>query len=241
MGIFYLAWPLDTLGYEIDERAEEPSGRVANTTRRLTTRRSAAYPATFLPLVAGGTFIVRKGGQLDWTRRPMKVPGLCRMLAECEKTPAGALGFISKFGFLHRADAKEQLVDEVYSAIDQARWLHEAVEQKEWRQISEALAQAGQTGLSHHGGVGRLGVLFNLPPGTERPELRFAPASLLEAAYIQILDDAASGADLKRCKSPACDKYFRRGAGTNHRTTAEYCSTSCRTRHAYLRRIGRAK
>jgi hypothetical protein len=175
--------------------------------------------------------IVRKGGRL-LTWKPFKTDGLCRRIAQFEDTPAGALQFVARHGFMFRANTRSESAALICSHIQIARVLVRAADARDWTKITGWLEKAYKGGR----GVGRLGVVFETAADTSRPALHLRPANLWEAAVVQLLEEISSGRPLKHCKRPGCPEWFTYGPGTDHRETALYCSSKCQNAHTYMKR-----
>ena len=182
----------------------------------------------------GEDFIVGNGGELDHTE-PFKIPGLCRRLAACEKTPDGALGFVSTYGPLFGPVSDR--VANVINAIGIAQDLYTMAHLKQWNSIAGLLEESMLADkLSRTGGVGRLSVVFAVGSEKQRPQLNLVPSTLFDAALVQLLEEISSERPLRKCKRPGCPEWFTYGPGTKHRETAFYCSSKCQKAHEYQRR-----
>lgn len=209
MVAFSLFWPLDLDGYRIEKRpAKKGKGR------------------SLLWEAGGGTFIVRNGGRLDVSRDRLKMDGLYRCLAESKPTAAGALDFVSRYGFLSSSGAKEERVDSIVHEINVVRSVLATTERNDWSTLErwvEVNARAFRLGLTLKQSSG------------DRPTLFFKINTLREAIYFQLLADVTGGAKLKKCARPGCPNWFKYGPGTKHRETAIYCSPTCQKAHAYMK------
>ena len=233
MPLFHLDWPI----YR-DYRIEEP----AKPKKHMRTVPGLPHQveSSGALLLAGdlGPSIVRKGNSFD-VRQPLKLPGLCRKMAEYPKTPEGALKLVSTYGFLFSRNARSERVSDICGAIETARDLVAATDAKEWQRIADWLARAGSSNEHFiHGGIGKLGVQLSIPDGEARPDLRLRPANLYHAALVQLFEEVSSGRPLRPCKRPGCSEWFTYGPGTVRRETARYCSTRCKDAHTYLKRKG---
>lgn len=205
-------------GYRIDERPEE-HGNPAVSTRDDTRWFEVS------------DLYIERTGKLHETT-PLGHDGLWRELADC-RNPMQALAFVSRWGFLQRANAKREAVGAVLARAEMLRRLAANAERQEWREISRNLADHADGPLN---GIGKLAVIFEYREGMERPELRFQPRDLGEAIHVQALMDISGNATLRKCFNPACPAWFRYGPGTEHRETAKYCSSKCQGAHAYAKR-----
>ena len=222
MAQFQLDWYVDVSGYRIEDPQEpEPT--------KFEDRRATLLDG------GGGPLIVPNGGRLNRID-PFKFDGLYRRLAETPKSPEGALGFVRCFGFLHEAKAKDEPLFLTMEAIDSVRALLEVRRKQDWDWLARWLHTAGQdSGLFVHGGVGRIGVILRHDKGMQLPELHFRPGSLLGAIYVQFLMDVTGAVDLRKCRRPGCNEWFKYGPGTKHRDTARYHSAACQKSHAYMK------
>ena len=124
------------------------------------------------------------------------------------------------------------------------RNLVNAIDKKRWSALTEYLDGAGSDSGMQIGGIGRLGAVFDWREGMELPELYYRPGSLLNAIYLQALQDASGGAELQRCDRPGCPKYFKVGPGTGRprlNRGVAYCNPTCQKAHAYMKKKGASK
>ncbi len=242
---FHFDWPVCVNGYRVDDpKAKPPEGAVftAGPGWRVPKERQSAPKRSGSLLLTGdtGARIVRSSSKLDY-RPPLKDHHVCRELADCPKTPEGACGFVSRFGFLLKPKAPAEYLDDIYAAIDTAKDMVRLVNAKDWDALSYWLDVRAK---DWPGGFGKLALTFAPPecpwlPGSfigtsERPTLRLRPGNLFHAAVVQLLDEI--GQPLRRCKRPGCPEYFTFGSGTGRRETARYCSTRCKDAHTYMKR-----
>jgi hypothetical protein len=78
--------------------------------------------------------------------------------------------------------------------------------------------------------------LLSHEPGT-RPALILRPRTLLNAMHLQMATSVASGGSVRACAQ--CGEWFEAGSSNARRSIAIFCSTRCKNRHNYLRRIGK--
>src|SRR5262249_35479431 len=71
------------------------------------------------------------------------------------------------------------------------------------------------------------------------PQLRFLPSSLLDALWLQVVQELAGGATVRQCRH--CGRWFETGAGTGRRLDATFCSDQHRIDYNSLRRSRRGK
>ena len=87
----------------------------------------------------------------------------------------------------------------------------------------------------------RWGSFRRVPRGQARGEPLRWPRSLQAAIYLQALQHATSGAELRKCSRPGCPEYRSVGPGTGRTRTNRpvwYCSPTCQKAAAYLRKKG---
>lgn len=221
MAILHLEWRRanDPDSYEIEKR-EPAKGRRARV------------------LEISGDHIVFKGGATSLTT-PLKTDHPWRVLADTEASAQGALAFVQAFGFLRSRNAKEEPVSEVIEAIDNMRDLLNLGARQRWPEIAAWLERNARD--NPFGGVGKLGLRFDLSGADGRPSVQFQPGSLLSALYVQALLDMSEGVELKKCRLPGCLKWFAVGVPHGRRADAEYCSVKHQKQHAYLIAKGEAK
>jgi hypothetical protein len=159
-----------------------------------------------------------------------RTEALYRQLADCPETPEGVLDFVRKFGLLH--NLTREPVDRICHEIKVMRSAVDAADRRDWPALGSWLDQSENRRA--------LGVeaTFAHEPDDPRPSLFFRPRDLISAMYLQLLQDATTSAQLKKCARPGCGRWFKYGAGTKRRSTAEYCEPACQAAHAHVRRHG---
>ena len=212
MDIVSFNWARDLAGYEIVERSKRPDSTMITD---LTDR--------------GGIYVVRRGGPME-PYEPLKIDGLYRRLADCDKTPEDALYFIKTFGYPDFKDNDEYPVISFYGIVDNMRQGVALADQGEWGILADAFEGA----IIKRYGVGNVSFVFHHREGDERPTVAFRPRSLMAAMWLQFALDCSGGGKLRKCKW--CPQYFKYGSGTGRRKTAEYCSPKCQKAHTYARR-----
>ena len=210
-----LLWPVDLKKYRI-EPGTPPSGR------------------TIAESVSGGPNVVRNGGKLDFQDR-FKVDGLWRRLADTEPTEDGVLDFMGNYGFL-RSTRRGESLSFICNEIEVMRNLVVAIEREDWLALDQWL-------LNNRNAI-RLGAEFHQEKGWPRPDLFFGPRTMMDAIYLQALQDATSGTDLRKCDRPGCPEYRAVGPGTGRWRTKRpvfYCTPTCQKAHAYMKLKGESK
>lgn len=174
------------------------------------------------------------------------VPGLARRLALWrpgnEHMPRpdnaeGALDFVQRYGFLRSFHTGPEGVDFIASQIRVAQQLVSLTDAKDWNGI--------QAWADHNAKAIRLHPTFEYLEDEDRAEMFFAPATLLDAIWIQALQDIAKATDLRSCDRPGCPEWFAVGPGTGRprdlpkdREGVRYCGPKCQKAHAYMRTKG---
>lgn len=172
---------------------------------------------------SSGTRIVRNGGKLDCSSDRMKCAGLYRALAATPPTPEGALSFVCRYGFLQGQDSED--VEHICNEIAVANYLLDHAEDREL--LARWLEENARA--------------MRLTATITKDGLFFRPVSLQSAIYLQFFEDLENGAQLRLCKRPGCETWFKYGPGTGKRNTAQYCSTKCEKAHNYERSKEKAK
>ncbi len=176
-----------------------------------------------------GLQIIRLGGKLE-AYRPLEIDGLYRMLCECPKTPEGALGFVEKFGMPEHPEVQCYSPHRLYPFIDGLTIAVGRYDEGDWRGLVRVINSAwNHTGL----GEGATGVQLSFATGMERPEFGLRPRDLIAAIYLQLALDISGGIKLRKCGR--CPTWFKYGPGTEHRSTARFCSRTCSNAHSYKR------
>ena len=217
MSLFHLDWFVCQDGYRLEER---PAPRRA----RLITQGK------------GAGLVIAPNSDAWFPSKPLDIPGLYREFCDCDlRGPEGLLRFIEYNGLLFRAKASKEALADVIEHVLGMRRLLAAIDRRDWRSIADALTRANQEKLFPSGGIGRLGILFDLPKKDGAPpSVKLQPASLADALQVQALADASLGVLHKKCKNPECDHYFPLSGPNALRRGAEYHSTECRLRHRYV-------
>jgi hypothetical protein len=179
----------------------------------------------------------------------MEIDGLIRCLAEMDGKPRpataeGALDFVRTYGFLRRIHGPEP-VETIVHEIRVAQSVVEFIDSKDWKSLfwwafdnREAI---------------RVQVKFTHFEDDDTLELFFGPKTLIDAIYLQALDDVAAGTEFEACDNPGCGKWFRVGPGSGRkrikygrrdetgRRKRRFCSPKCQSQFAYRLRKGEIK
>jgi len=194
------------------------------------------------------TWIVANQGEPLPMKDCFLIPGLYRRLAELRTArsrrprPAnaeGALDFVENYGFLGEGlqDGRES-VDFIAHEIRVARGLARAIDRKDWINI-QRWAIVNSKGI-------RLYPEFYYSGNGDRSELFFGPNRLIDAIYLQALQEVAHATQFETCDRPGCPEWFAVGPGTgrarvNRPGGARYCSPTCQRAHAYMKKKGASK
>lgn len=234
-----LFWPVDIEGYRLE--SAKPVERRKPVERKGLLSRGWPVPAKTLLEKDEPKFtswIVRKGGRLDFQDR-CKGDGLWRQLADTKPTEEGAVTFVRRFGFLHTRGRRESVAF-ICEQIKVMRSIVDAIKREDWAALD--------LWLLDHGKAIRLRPVFHQQEGWLRPDLFFAPNTLLDAIYLRALQDATSGTDLRKCHRPGCPEYRAVGPGTGRWRTNRpanrpvfYCTPKCQKAHAYMKLKGESK
>jgi hypothetical protein len=203
-------------GYRIEERAPDPTpvGRGA--------KRTVAGADD------GGTFIVPNSNNWE-SYQPLDVPAPYRAFANWDDTDEGLRKLAVAYGSMAAKKAAEEDIEWVRVYVAGLRDLVARIDHAEWKAIADGLNKAGESKL---GGIGRLGVAFDVIDN--KPQFRLQPPTLVDALQSQALFDAAHGIKHKKCRNPECDRWFPATGSDALRVDAEYHDEACRRRHAYL-------
>ena len=243
MARFQLLWPKDADGYRIVEETPGPPRPP-----------SLAWPfpsgRTLLDDAGPTTWIVANQGKPFFEDR-FKIQGLWRRLAELgtarnrRPRPAnakGALDFVENYGFLRERDhGGRESVEFIAHNIRVARALVRVIDRKDWSRLDRwALDNASAI---------RLHPKFHFIEDDDRSELFYGPNTLIDAIWLQALQDVANGTELIKCDRPGCPEWFAAGPGTGRqkihervdRPPVRYHSPSCQKAHAYMKKKGVSK
>ena len=237
MAKFRLSWPLDPDGYRIVEKAPRP--------------RKKGQHVTLLEGVPDPVLIAEKR-----ERKPLapifadrlKVSRLLHQLAEVRvgdrRKPRsanreGALAFVKTYGFLREAHGPET-VDFIVGEIEAAQAVLPLVQRKDARALQWwTLDNLGNIGLHPK---------FIYFEDDDKSELFFGPNTLLDAIYLQALQDVSRNTEFEACDCPGCPEWFPVGPGTGRsrikrgaRRQHRYCSAACQKSHAYMIKKGEVK
>ncbi len=186
-------------------------------------------------------WIKRRGGKLVYKSVRFEKEPIYKKLAATEPTPDGALAFVQKFGFLCSV-ARRERVEDIYNHIQTMQWLLNALRDDERVAINlwlKGFYWVEDSGDKEHPlklgkGKARAPVRRGLQIGgdeVDRPQLKEDPPTLIEALYLQCLQDETGSKDSKLCRRPGCGNWFYYGPNTGRRSRAKYCSERCRVKH----------
>jgi hypothetical protein len=216
-------WPHDLDGYRIVEEVPKP--------------RKPGQPVTLLERTEPITWIVAVGERAPEIRDRLLVDGIWRRLADTEPSVEGALGFVTDFGFLASKRRRES-AEFICQQVEVMRSVVTAIDREDW--------DALDLWLTDHGKTIRLRPEFRQKEDWPRPDLFFAPDTLLNGIYLKALQDATGGTELVKCDMPGCPEWFAVGPRTGHSRVKRasglrFCTPKCQKAHAYLRKKGELK
>ena len=214
-----LWWPVCEDGYEIRWPDAKPKG---------SGRRGAQL---YEP---GGKFIFPKSGRFQ-DRPVLENEGRHKAFATC-RTDADILDFVKNSG-LPTAPRRRYSVRDFVDRSMSMRSILRAADEHDWASVSRWLDAAGKDSASGIGGIGRLGVVFEIPPSqVERPKMHLRAGTLYSAMLFQALEDISQGTLRRECALPGCSVWFAFGPGRKHRETAKYCCDAHRYAHRDMER-----
>jgi hypothetical protein len=176
--------------------------------------------------------IQRNGGRLD-RYRPLDVfETLCERFAKI-KTRDDVLSFVGKFGPL----TKDGLYSEKGEVIDGVL-THAHVMDLLFNLLSSKPMER-QIFLRHmqENPFSNLEVTLGMDVGFMELKLRFRPACLLDALWLQAAQRIAGGATVRQCQH--CGQWFEVGPGTGRRLDATFCTDEHRIRFNSAKRTKR--
>ena len=228
MARLQLFWPKDSDGYHLETT---PAGSFGTAIGNYDAR----------------TWIVENGGEPLPMEDRFTIPGLYRRLAEIRTARArrprpanakGAMDFVENYGFLGEGmqDGRES-VDFIAHNIRVARGLVRVIDRKDWINI-QRWAIVNSKSIKLYPEFRYL--------GNDRSELFFGPGNLIDAIWLQALQDIANATQFETCDRPGCPEWFAVGPGTGHTRVnrpggARYCTPKCQRAHAYMRKKGASK
>ena len=169
-------------------------------------------------------------GKLDYARVMFEKEPIYKKLARTKPTPEGALAFVQKYGFLLSTSSRER-VEDICNHIQTMQWLLKALKDDDRLSINLWLKGFDPGDLKS---LYREPVRRGLKIGTDesdRKQLWDSPPTLIEALYLQCLQDETGNKHSKLCLRPGCGNDFYYGPNTGRRSTAKYCSEGCRVKH----------
>ncbi len=243
-----LFWPRDLDGYDIKpgKPTKKPPSRgrfgilqpVVKKTRETRPSRDRAPVKTVLEGAVGSppTWIVARAKRESQFRDVLQIKDVIwRRLVDTKPNAVGALDFVSEFGFLQSTKGRES-VEFICEQIEIMRSVVDAIDRKDWIAL--------QLWLLDHREAIRLHPEARLEKDRPEPILFYRPGTLLDAIYLQALQDAWGGAEFIKCDKPGCPKYLRVGPGTGHSRVSRarrYCEPACQKSHAYMLKKGEVK
>ena len=202
---------LDPAGYRIIEK--KPRARKAG----------GSEPTLWIEGVGEGQSIIIKDR--------LEIEGLLRRLARVHDgarwrpRPAnaeGALDFVKRYGFLRDPNGPET-VDFIAGHILAAQKLFPLIHHKKHRAV-ERWTEANFSNIHLHPN-------FNYYEAEDESVLFFHPVSLIDAIYLQALQDVAESAIFEKCDRWGCPEWFKVGPGTGHKNIdrggPRFCSPKC--------------
>lgn len=177
-----------------------------------------------------------RSGKVDFDEEPILVPvggevlryrpfelgsAIFREFAATPETQDGIMAFAAKYGRLGSSFFTSESVHYWCSKIHD---LAAAVDT--WDECIEKGDLTPFARVFNTYDLGQVTIKFGATRFGERPRLRLEPASLLDAMWIQFGQMADGEAQLKLCDW--CPTWFAIGTGTGRRSTARFCSDTCR-------------
>lgn len=248
MANFALFWPVDLSGYELYRLKRRGTGKRIVAPRFVhpgkTVARSGSGGSAAKKIRSGDDVVqqIRERRQVKPEHRNIfKIDGLIYCLAEmaCGPRPLnaeGALDFVTNFGFLEKVHGPES-VESIVHHIEVAQSIVKCIEGKDWPTL--------QAWALDSGGAIKLHPSFVYHEDDDWSEMFVGPERLIDAIYLQALDEVATGAEFDRCDNPGCGKRFRVGPGTwkwrvkrDEKRKRRFCSPKCQKQFAYRLKKG---
>ena len=199
MQLVNFSWQIDREGYEVRDGSRPPEPATAIKTILSSAPRHWRY----LTGRSGDTRPIRP---LEGSR------AIFVEFANAGPDEQGAIDFANQFGMLYTGS---QLTMDVWADNVSAMnsWVRLARDAnnfcRDWNRNAEVLARSSL----------RLGRNF---------ALQLEPASLLDAAFLQLVMHVAAGGELRICQQ--CKKPLGPGPGNGKRSTSKHCGNVCRQR-----------
>jgi hypothetical protein len=147
-------------------------------------------------------------------------------------SPEDVLDFIERFGPLTREGLDARKGELVNGALVHAEAIRELLADSSSGDGRHRLAVIGQANP-----FAGLVVSLDIDPADTSLRLRLAPASLLDALWLQAVQELSSGATVRQCRH--CGHWFETGARTGRRLDAKFCSDKHRIAFNSLKRAKR--
>jgi hypothetical protein len=204
-------WHRDTKGYRLIPEKPFPARRPGHSRmdQILAMKASDIQPAR----------VLGKGGPLRPYRPLEKFPELFNIFVKIPRTPEGVLEFISKFGPL----TLSRQGDSVPAVLEVANMM-----QKRLQGLSPRLGGRADIPLTN------LHAWVVNDRATGGITLKFGPATLRDALWLQLAQNLSSGVKIRQCRH--CNEWFRAGPRTGRRADAEFCKDDHRKRYHSLER-----
>ena len=234
--LLWFEWERDLGGYSIELMSPEQSAEESN--RRQVDRsdrkvepsvrdgviEDGFWPGKVIRLEDTYCLVPRGGDTLRY--RPFELGvAIFREFAETERTHAGVEAFAAKYGRLG-----EHLSGLIWAFEPVEDWYKQiellAAAVAKWDKCRESGDLSPLAQVFNRYNLGKVTIKFGAARFGERPRLRLEPASLLDGMWIQLGQMADGDVKLQRCDW--CPTWFAVGPGTGRRSTAKFCSDTCR-------------
>jgi hypothetical protein len=149
-------------------------------------------------------------------------------------TPQDVLSFVEKFGPLTKDGLDASKGELVWGVIIHAEAIQELLQYRSHGGDNrQELAAVLDRGFQVNPFAG-LEVALEVDAADQSLKLRLAPPSLLDALWLQAVQELSNGATVRQCRY--CGQWFEAGAGTGRRLDAKFCSDQHRIAFNSLKR-----
>lgn len=221
-------WPVASCGYVVREVSPAPREQPQQPSEyRSFGLWKVLYtpPPSLFDQQPGGLFIVPRCAETDFCiKRPLALnPNLYLQFARLDDDPKAFADFATSWGYLFGWSYKQKEGESVFTWREEHRLLRQALE---WAELDPRHLLHFDAIEPESGGSRVAPGLNATPTWTGKLSLRFRPASLVGALWLQFMQAVTQGGEIRSCDQ--CGTWFERGPGTARGRKARFCSDVCR-------------
>lgn len=159
-------------------------------------------------------------------------------LAKAQKTEAGVLAFVNKFGLPAKSGMGDQFELDSNLEVIPLEVIFQI--QKIFNSIIEHETTANDNNALLEMCAKNSKIAVSNKADNNASRLVIEPHTLLDFMIWQFTESSADGSDREYVHCKHCDLYFGRGQGTDRRLSAIYCSDRCKNSAQYYKKKERA-